>query len=196
MAGKIKGASMREILRWHERNGGREQLRAIGERLAPALRTHLDLDAEALGILPNTWYPAPLSHALLEGVFSGLTPEKRRAKMREAAHAALRVMGRGMYRLVLEKLATPRVLAANIQRLWNLLYDDGDREFVLTTPNSVESTTRDWSGHGIVLCELMTENTAAVLETMGMTHVTVDRVACVGHGAPACVTRFRWDAQR
>lgn len=193
MAGKMKGAAMREILRWHERNGGRDQLRAIGERLPPELRVLVDLDVEALGVLPNTWYPAPLSHAILDGMFAGLTREKRTIRMREGAHAAIRVMGRGMYRLVLEKLATPRVLASNIQRLWSLLYDDGDRSFALTPPMGAESITRDWSGHGLVLCELMTENTAAVLETMGLANVTVERVACVAHGAPQCVTRYRWD---
>jgi len=186
---------MREILRWHERNGGRDQLRAIGQRLPTELARHVDVDAEALGIFPNTWYPAPLAHAVLDGMFAGLSREKRHAKMREAAHAALRVMGRGMYRLVLEKLATPRVLAANIQRLWSLVHDDGDRTFVLTSATSIESTTSDWTGHGLSLCELMTENTAAVLETMGLANVTVERVACVAHGAPKCITCFRWDAR-
>jgi hypothetical protein len=195
VAGRIKGASMREILRWHERNGGREQLRTIGMRLSPELRALVDVDAEALGFLPNTWYPATLSHAVLEGLFAGLSREKRTEKMREAAHAAIRVMGRGVYRLALAKLATPRILASNIQRLWSMLHDDGERTLVLTGSTGMESTTRNWSGHGVVLCELMTENTAAVLETMGLTHVVVDRVACVGHGAPECVTRFRWDAR-
>lgn len=195
MAGQIKGASMREVLRWHERNGGREQLRAIGQRLPDTLRVHVDVEAEALGILPNSWYPAPLGHAILEGVFAGNTRDRRLARMREAAHAAIRVMGRGIYRLALEKLATPRALAGNIQRLWNLLYDDGRRTMTLLDATTIESTTRDWTGHGLVLCELMTENTAAVLETMGLTNVTIDRVACVAHGAPQCVTRFRWQAR-
>jgi hypothetical protein len=193
LSGKIKGASMREILRWHERNGGRDQLRAIGAALPQELRALVDLEAEALGIMPSTWYPATLSHALLEGMFAGMTREKRTARMREGAHAAIRVVGRGVYRLALEKLATPAVLASNIQRLWSLLNDDGDRVFVLSPPRGAESTTRDWSGHGLVLCELMTETTGAVLETMGLTNVTIERVACVAHGAPACVTRFRWD---
>lgn len=184
---------MREILRWHERNGGREQLRAIGLRLPDELRKLVDVEAEALGVLPNTWYPAPLTHAILDGMFVGLPRDKRTARMREGAHAAIRVMGRGVYRLVLEKLATPRVLSSSIQRLWSLLCDDGERTFVLTSPSTVESTTRDWSGHGLALCELMTETSAAVLETMGMTNVTVERVACVAHGAPQCVTRYRWD---
>ena len=42
MAGHIKGAAMREILRWHERNGGRDQLRAIGRNLPIALRVHVE----------------------------------------------------------------------------------------------------------------------------------------------------------
>ncbi len=186
---------MREILRWHERNGGREHLRSIGLHLPPALRAHVDLEAEALGIIPSVWYPAPLAHAILDGIFASLPRDKRAERMREGAHAAIRVTGRGVYRLVLAKLATPRALASNIQRLWNLLFDDGDRTFRLTSPTEVESVTSDWAGHGAMLCELMTENTAAVLETMGNKNVTVERVACVAHGAPRCVTRFRWDAR-
>lgn len=193
MAGMIKGAAMREILRWHERNGGREQLEAIGRGLPAELRALVDPGAEALGVLPNRWYPAPLAHAVLDGLFAGLSREKRTERMREAAHAAIRVMGRGVYKLVLERLATPRVLASNIQRLWGLLYDDGERSFTLRDDAGAESITRDWSGHALVLCELMTENTAAVLETMGRTNVRIERVECVAHGAPQCVTRFRWD---
>jgi hypothetical protein len=192
MAGNVKGAAMREVLRWHERNGGREQLKSIGRSLPHALRMHVDPNAEALGILPNHWYPAPLAHALLDGIFASMPRERRTERMREATHAAIKVMGRGMYRLVLEKLATPRVLAANIQRTWNLLFDDGERAFILTSHTSVESTTRNWTGHGAMICELMTENTAAVLETMGLANVEVDRVECVAHGAAKCVTRFRW----
>jgi len=192
VAGNIKGAAVREVLRWHERNGGREQLKALGRSLPHGLRVHVDPNAEALGILPSHWYPAPLAHALLDGIFAALPHERRTERMREAAHAAIKVMARGMYRLVLEKLATPRVLSANIQRAWNLLLDDGTRSFVLTSETSVESTTSDWSGHGAMLCELMTENTAAVLETMGLADVQVERAECVAHGASKCVTRFRW----
>lgn len=192
MAGQMKGAAMREILRWHERNGGREHLRAIGQRLTTELKVHIDLDAEALGILPSVWYPTRLSIEVLDGIFEGVGREKRLAKMREASHAAIRATARGVYRLALAKLATPRVLAGNIQRLWNMLYDDGERTLVLTSETSMTSTTRDWTGHGVVLCELMTENSAAVLETMGSTEVVVDRVSCVGHGATECTTRFHW----
>lgn len=192
MAGHIKGAAMREILRWHERNGGRDQLRAIGRNLPIALRVHVDVNAEGLGILPSHWYPASLATAVLDGLFGALPRDKRTQRLREGAHAAIKVMARGIYRLVLAKLLTPRVLSSNIQRTWNLLFDDGERSFELTSEASVESITRNWSGHSAVLCELMTENSAAVLETMGMTNVEVERVACVAHGAPECVTRFRW----
>jgi hypothetical protein len=194
VTGRIKGASIREILRWHERNGGREQLRAIGARLPPELAVLVDVDAEMLGMMPSTWYPATLAHALLDGMFAGQTREKRTAKMRLAAHAAIRATARGVYRLALEKLATPGIMAANIQRLWNLVHD-GVRTFVVIPPASIESTTRAWTGHGLALCELMTENTAAVLETMGLQHVIVERIECVAHGAPQCTTRYRWDAR-
>lgn len=189
---------MREILRWHERNGGRDQLAALARALPPDLRALVDPDAEALGILPSQWYPSTLAHAVLEGVFGALPRDKRAEKMRDAAHAAIRATARGVYKMVLEKLVTPELMSAGIQRLWGLMHDDGARSFVLTGERSIESRTFGWTGHGPAphLCELMTETSAAVLETMGKPGVTVERVACVAHGDRECLTRYTWTEGR
>ena len=112
--------------------------------------------------------------------------------MREAAHAAVRAVARGVYRLALEKIATPRMLASNIQRLWNLVCDDGKRTVTMPTETSFLSRTERWSGHGPLLCELLAENTAAILETMGMREVVVHRDRCVSRGDSCCETRFAW----
>jgi hypothetical protein len=191
----MKGAGIREIVKWHERQVGRARVRTIGDALPAEIAGQLDLEAEALGILPTVWYPARLGHVVLDGIFGRLAEVERAAAMRDAAHAAVRATGRGVYRFVLERIATPAMLAGNIQRLWNMLYDDGERSLVLLDAASMESTTREWSGHGAsttLLCELMCQNTAAVLETMGRRDVQVDRASCVGRGARECVIRYRW----
>lgn len=192
MTGKIKGTTIREILRWSQRNGGQPQLQRAVAGLPRELAALVDPQADALGTLATTWYPAPLVHGLLDGVFGELAPAPRARAMREAAHAAVRAVARGVYKLALEKIASPRLLASNIQRLWNLVCDDGKRTVTMPTPTSFLSRTERWSGHGPLLCELLTENTAAILETMGMRDVEVHRDQCVSRGDPCCQTRFAW----
>lgn len=194
MAGQMKGAGMREIVRWHERQVGRARMRELGAALPAELTASLDLEAEALGILTSAWYPSALPHALVAAFFGGLPDAKRAAAMREAAHAAIRATARGIYRLVLARLATPSMLAGSIQRLWSLMHDDGERHLALTGPSTMESRTRRWTGHGSepYLCELMCETTAAILETMGKRDVRVKRVACVAHGDAECAVEYRW----
>ncbi|MFO0685339.1 MAG: hypothetical protein U0234_24985 [Sandaracinus sp.] len=192
MTGKIKGTTIREILRWSQRNGGQARLRAAVSKLPPELAALVDPQAEALGALSTTWYPAPLVHGLLEGVFGDLSDEARAHAMREAAHAAVRAVARGVYKLALEKIASPRLLASNIQRLWSLVCDDGKRTMTMPTSTSFLSRTERWSGHGPLLCELLAQNTAAILETMGMRDVVVQRDKCVSRGDACCETRFSW----
>lgn len=185
---------MREIVRWHERSVGRAKVRAIAASLPPELVGFLELDSEALGIMPSAWYPSELGHDLVARIFEDHDEAARSAAMRDACHAALRASARGVYRMVLERLGTPRVMAGSIQRLWNILHDDGERSVALLGELEMESRTRAWSGHGPspVLCEMMSETTAAILETMGKRNVRVDRLACVAKGAPECVVRYRW----
>lgn len=194
MAGRVKGAPVRDILRWHEAEVGPARIRTIGASLRPELATFVDLDAEALGIQPSSWYPGALAHALLPEVFGELEGPARAAVMREAMRSVLRASGRGVYHHVLARLATPSMLASSIQRLWTLLFDDGERSMVRTSEGTIESRTRSWSGHGpdTLLCEIMSETSAAILETMGKRDVRTERIACVASGAPECVVRYRW----
>lgn len=189
----MKGAPLREVLRWHERNVGPARVRELGAALPREVATLVDLDAQALGVIPSTWYPATLGHALLDGIFGGLDARARAAAMREGTHAALRATARGVYRLVLAKLGTPSMLASSIPRVWSLVFDDGERSMVVSG-DAIESRTRGWTGHGdaTLLCELMSANTASILETMGKRDVQVERAACVASGAPECVVHYRW----
>lgn len=191
--GKIKGAALREVLRWYERERGRAALRAIHDGLPPELATELDPDAEALGMLPSGWYPSALGHRLMAGVFGTLPEGAREESMRAAAHAALRATARGVYRVVLARVVSPGFLASNIQRLWSLLHSDGER-FMVVRGNEIESRTRSWSGHDRLLCRFMMENTAAMLETMGHREVSLDVRSCVADGAEECAVVYRWRA--
>ncbi len=168
-------------------------MRALADGLSAEqiAREPLDVDAEALGVIPSGWYSTEVVHHLLDGVFGTLPSPAREAAMRDAAHSAIRATGRGVYRMVVSRLGSPGILAAGIQRLWRLLHDTGDREMTLAG-ETLLSRTRNWQGHGPLLCVFMTETTAALLETMGLREVVVDRERCVSSGASECVTHYRW----
>ena len=156
------------------------------------IETHaLVLDDVALGLIASRWYPPEMIHAMIEGMFGSLDEETRHAQMREAATAAVRATGRGVYRFALERVVSPRLFAASIQVLWNMIHDSGVRSMSVSE-RAIESRTHGWLGHAPLLCSLMAETSAAVLETMGHTEVRWRRDECVANGDARCVIHYSW----
>lgn len=188
---KTKGAVVREFLRWYAREQPRGALRRVWEELPPDAQRELDPEAEALGVLPSTWYEAGLIVALIEAVQRQLGPSSD-AVIAEGVREGIRASAHGIYRWLLHRVVTPEMYARNIQRLWNMMHDTGSREIVITSKTTAVSTTRDWAGHHPVICTSTIEAMAAILELTGCKNVKARRTACVSEGAEACVAEFSW----
>lgn len=188
---RIKGAAVREFLRWYAQRTSAGDLRDAVASMSPPLRALFDPEADAVGVLPSSWYDSAAVHALIDALFARIAPEDRDAAIREGARFAVAASARGIYRFVLERL-TPEVYCRNIQRLWNMLHDTGEREIAVLEPGRARSTIRDWDGHHPALCRATTETMAAIFEVMGARGVEVERTACVSDGAPECVAVLRW----
>lgn len=193
---RIKGAAVREFLSWYAQRTSRDTLREAVASLPESLRVLFDADADAIGVLPSSWYDTRAVHELIDVVFARIAPEDRDASIRDGARFAVAQNARGIYRFVVERL-TPEMYCRNIQRLWNMLHDTGQREIVTLsapgeTPTRIRSVIREWPGHHPALCVASTETMAAVFEIMGCREVRVDRIACVSDGAPECVAEMTW----
>src|SRR5687768_7714287 len=117
---KIKGAAVREFLRWYTQQSSPEALRRAVGRLPPPLQAMFDPDAEAIGVLPSSWYDARAVHALIDAMFDEMMPAEIAPFVRDGARFAVDAGARGIYRFVIGRL-TPEIYVRNIQRLWNML---------------------------------------------------------------------------
>ncbi len=188
----IKGGMLREFVQWYEHHNGAEQIRQVARRVPEDLRTLLDPDEPLVNILAASWYPARLTHAILDALTEGLDAPG----IERLAHDSNRwIVQRGMgsvYRFALRSLVTPEMYALSVARLWRQIHNTGDREFKVTSRTSADSFVRNWGGHHPVLCTVTIETMCALLESMGKTDVRWTRTACVSRGAKECVTRVVW----
>ena len=189
---KIKGAAIREVVRWYTRAHGRAALAEAVGNMPPEILRQLDANDDALGVIASTWYDVAVVHAMLDAIVAPHPPAERHALIRTAAREAVRTSMNGVYRFVVAQIVTPSFYARNIQRLWRMLHDGGKREIEIVTEGHAVSRTWDWPGHHPLLCETTIETMCAIFELTGCNDVVARRTQCVSHGASECVAEVRW----
>jgi len=189
---RIKGAAIREVVRWYARTNGRERLAQAVTQMPPALAVQLDPNDDALGIIASSWYDAALVHAMLDAIVAPYPAGDRSALLKTAAREAVATSMRGVYKFVIGQIVTPGFYARNIQRLWGLLHDGGSREIRIVRDGLAISRTWNWPGHHPLLCEVTIETMCAIFELTGKRDVVARRTRCVAEGAHECVAEVRW----
>jgi hypothetical protein len=188
---KIKGAAIREMLLWHDQRYGHAETVALTVRIPPHLMSILDTTQPAFGVLGASWYPRSVTHPMLDEIV-----EIRGNEGRELASAVNRDvvprMIRGVYRMIFRTVATPELYARHIHRVWRRLHTTGDRSMTIREPGEALSIVENWPGHHPFLCWTTIYTMAYVFEAMGYAHWSVERIACVAHGAPRCETVIRY----
>jgi hypothetical protein len=192
VAAKVKGAAIRELVRWYARAHGRAQLEAATRRMPAPLAAQLDPHDDALGIIASTWYDAELVHAMLDAIIAPYPAGDRSALIKTAAREAVQASMNGVYKFVIGQIVTPGFYARNIQRLWAMLHDGGCREIRIVRDGLAISRTWDWPGHHPLLCEVTIETMCAIFELTGKRDVVARRTQCVSQGASECVAEVRW----
>jgi hypothetical protein len=189
---KIKGAAIREVVRWYARTKGRDELGRAVATMPPQFAAQLDPSDDALGLIASNWYDATLVHAMLDAIVGPYPAGDRSALIRSAAREAVKTSMNGVYKFVIAQIVTPSFYARNIQRLWAMLHDGGCREIRIVREGLAISRTWDWPGHHPLLCEVTVETMCAIFELTGRTDVVARRTQCVSHGAHECVAEVRW----
>lgn len=189
---KIKGAAIREVVRWYARAHGHRALAQAVASMPAELRSQLDPSDDALGLIASSWYDAAVVHAMLDAIVAPYPAGDRHELIRTAAREAVRTSMNGVYKFVVGQIVTPSFYARNIQRLWGMLHDGGRREIKIVRDGMALSRTWDWPGHHPLLCEVTIETMCAIFELTGAKDVSARRTQCVSHGAPECVAEVRW----
>jgi hypothetical protein len=189
---KIKGAAIREVVRWYARTKGRDSLARAVTQMPSGIARQLDATDDALGIIASTWYDAEVVHAMLDAIVAPYPAGDRHVLIRTAAREGVRTSMNGVYKFVVAQIVTPGFYARNIQRLWRMLHDTGSREITVLRDGHAISRTWDWPGHHPLLCETAIETMCAIFELTGQKDVVARRTHCVSHGASECVAEVRW----
>jgi hypothetical protein len=194
--GRVKGLVIREVLRFLKDEVGGARVVELMRGMPPEWVGRLDLSAEGLGMLPATWYPMSMIHALLDGLLVGIDPCDRSSAARGAARAVTAATLQGVHKNFFDLFGTPELYARYAQKVWGTYFDRGAFEVEFQGPKRVTAVVRDWSGHHIFLCETFIEVTGLTFEKMGLKDVRAARVSCVSGGAAACTAVVAWEEGR
>lgn len=189
---KIKGAAIREVVRWYSRTNGHDALTRAVALMPPEVVAQLDPNDDALGLIASAWYDAAVAHAMLDAIVAPYPAGDRHVLIQTAAREAVKTSMNGVYKFVVGQIVTPGFYARNIQRLWRMLHDGGSREITIERAGHATSRTWDWPGHHPLLCEVTIETMCAIFELTGCKDVVARRTQCVSHGAHECVAEVRW----
>ena len=190
--GAIKGAAVREFIRWYAGREGPSRLRTIVDRMPEVHRKRLDPDSPALGLLANTWYEADLVHALLDAMAQDMDARQRDELARGGAEAVMAATLKGLYKVLFSWMASPARYARFSPKLWASYYDCGEFE-VQSEPGRAVCTIRNWSTHHAVICDLNREAARQIYLAMGCKGVNTERTRCVAEGHDHCCFVTTWD---
>ncbi len=189
---RIKGAGIRELFKWYGLRHGRARMLEHFARLDADERARFDVEDEHFGVLPSTWYPAPLLHKILDQLTAALTPTEREALVRDGAREALRAGLTGFYKLLFETMMTPERYAARAQTLFSRYFTPGEMRKVIEAPTTHLTIVEHWTGHHPMLCDILMHTADVVYSKMGCKDVKSTRLACVSNGDDACRFRVTW----
>lgn len=190
---KIKGGAIREFFTWYERRFGADHVRAMAARVPEDLRGLLDPDEPIVKILPASWYPASLVHAMLDAIAEERSQVELERLAKEASRDLVKNGMNSVYRFVLAKLVSPEMYARMIPRLWHQLHTTGERKLEIVAEGEAKSTIARWPGHHPTLCALTNELMCAIFEAMDCKNVRWERVRCITRdGGDECVSTVTW----
>lgn len=188
-AGRIRGAALRELVIWFEREHDGDALNQVVEVLTDRYPDTFQPGLPAFGVLSSRWYDAGAIHALLDLL------HKASGNPRFAEEGAQAVMSKtlsGVFKAMTRFLLTPERYAKHAHRLWGHYYDSGVFELRMTSDSSTRTVIRDWPSHHPILCDMNSSAAAEIYRTIGCEDVRVTRVKCVSHGGPRCEYEVTW----
>ncbi len=190
--GRIKGAAIREFLRWYVERVGEARAAELFRQVPSPHRAFFDPSSPTLGVLASTWYPAPAMHALCDAVTGNLAPSQQLVLAREGSRALMESTLRGVYRFLLQQMVSPERFAALAPRVWRTYFDSGDRSTDIVSPGRHDGIIRDWAGHHPFICAVQVHATTWIYENTGCKQVATFQTDCVSRGSAFCKWTTTW----
>lgn len=190
--GHIKGAALREFLRWYRSRTDPQGIAAFLGRLPPGASSSFNLDAEGFGVLASHWYPAAKMHAILDAVVDDTPVTQQLAMAKEGSRFVLDTTLRGVYRVLFGQLASPDTIVRLVPRVWGSYFDSGTRYTEVVSAGRHDGIVEHWGTHHPFLCLLQVHATTPMYEATGVKNVVSNQLECVSRGHARCRWSTSW----
>jgi hypothetical protein len=189
----MKGAAVRAVIAWFgETYGGDDVWARVLDRCSPELRSILRLGDPALGVIASGWYPTPLAGELIDVLGQLAAPADAHEFVARLGAAIARDNVTGVYRALFRLVASPTLLEANAQRVWQTYFDEGTLTITTPAAGCFEGRVRGWSRHHPSVCRAMGPLLEHALRSVGYAGLVVARPHCVAQGDSRCAFDGRW----
>jgi serine/threonine protein kinase len=184
--GRIKGTAIRAVVTWFAHTYGDAAMALVVGRASPELRAILRPGDPAAGIMASGWYDTERVGELLDGLESVAAPTDPGEFCSRVGEALARDNVHGVYRALFRLIASPTLIEANAQRVWQTYVDEGTLTVRLSGQRGFEARVRGWSKHHPTVCRTIPPAIEHVLRAVGYKGVSVARTRCVARGDGVC----------
>lgn len=191
--GKIKGAAIRDFIRWYAREHDAAGLHRAAAALPEAERSRFDLEHPDLGVLPSVWYPAAAVHKVLDSITSDLSEAEIGRLAGGAGEATVRGMMTGVQRVIFSRVLTPGAYSKLANLAFKLNYGEGHVENTVLGETCHRGIVTGWRSHHPFLCRMNVAVKRAVYEAMGCRNVRITEERCCDRGDSECGSTIEWD---
>ena len=165
----------------------------VVERCAPGAKPRVR--DPVFGIMASGWYDTQLVGEFVRALEHEAAPANSMEFIHRLGAAIARDNVNGVYRALFRLVASPQLLEANVQRVWQTYSDEGMLSVQrIETPQtaSFEATIRGWTNHHESVCRLVAPIGEHALRALGYGGVVFERRSCLAHRGTHCVFEGRW----
>lgn len=191
--GRIKGTAIRAATSWFVEKYGEAAMDRVFERCVPGPKPRVR--DPVFGVMASAWYDVQLAGEFVRALEHEAAPGESAEFLSRLGAAIARDNVNGVYRALFRLVASPQLLEANAQRVWQTYSDEGTFTVRrLETPQGVsfEATIRGWTHHHEAVCRLVAPITEHALRSLGYGALVVQRRGCTAQGGTLCAFEGRW----
>jgi hypothetical protein len=193
--GHFRGSALYHSIAYFTNKYGPAAAHTVIARLPPNMRSYVQPNAPALGILGARSYPYPFVGELVRTMRDTVHAPDEDVFVRQITYAGLEVLVNTMHRVLLRWLVSPSAFLERRQEIWELFHHDGRLNVLSQTRTSYVIEDADWSNNDPIVCKVNLEGRRRMLELMGLTEIEALREKCRAWGHDKCQTRFKWTAR-
>jgi hypothetical protein len=190
--GRIKGTALRAALSWFGDVYGGAALARVVDLASPELQSMLRVGDPALGVMASGWYEIQLVGELLDVFDRVALPSDQATFTAQLANAIATDNVGGVYRALFRLIASPPLLEANAQRVWQTYVDEGTLSVRVVKMGSFLANVRGWSRHNASVCRIVGPLMEQSLRAIGYNALVVQRTQCMADGGTQCVFVGNW----